>query len=250
MRVSLQPAYILHSRPYRDSSMLLEVLSAEHGRISLVARGARRKTRGGSGSAMLQPFVPLLLSFSGRTELKNLNASEVAGRPLPLLGERLFSGLYLNELLVRLLHRHDPHPQLFAAYGSTLDALAGGAEIDDSLRRFEFALLGELGYGFELDIDGSSGEAVQALDWYHYHPDYGLVARGPGVDAARPAFRGADLLALAANDFGGSARLTAKRLLRLVLAHQLGDAPLRSRELFRVQSRSGRDPDATLQEPP
>jgi hypothetical protein len=101
--------------------MLLEVLSAEQGRISLVARGARRKIRGGSGSALLQPFVPLLLSFSGRTELKNLNASEAAGRPLPLLGERLFSGLYLNELLVRLLHRHDPHPQLFAAYGSTLD---------------------------------------------------------------------------------------------------------------------------------
>lgn len=250
MRVNLQPAYILHSRPYRDSSLLLEVLTAEQGRISLVARGARRKTRGGSGSALLQPFVPLLLSFSGRTELKNLNATEAAGRPLPLPGERLFSGLYLNELLVRLLHPHDPHPQIFAAYGSTLGALASGEEIDDSLRRFEFALLGELGYGFELDIDGSSGEAVQAREWYHYHPDYGLVARGAVVEAARPAFSGADLLALAANDFGGGARLTAKRLLRLVLAHQLGDAPLRSRELFRAPSRSGRDQDCNIQELP
>jgi DNA repair protein RecO (recombination protein O) len=250
MRFNLQPAYILHSRPYRDSSMLLEVLTAEQGRISLVARGARRKTRGGSGSALLQPFIPLLLSFSGRTELKNLNATEAAGRPLPLPGERLFSGLYLNELLVRLLHRHDPHPQLFAAYGSTLGALAAEAEIDDVLRRFEFALLGELGYGFELDIDGSSGEAVAARDWYHYHPDFGLVARGPLVDPARPAFQGADLLAIAANDFGGTARLTAKRLLRLVLAQQLGDAPLRSRELFRVQAGSGREPESAIPEPP
>jgi DNA repair protein RecO (recombination protein O) len=155
----------------------------------------------------------------------------------------MFSGLYLNELLVRLLHRHDPHPQLFAAYGATLGALAQGDEIDDILRRFEFTLLGELGYGFELGLDGSSGEAVLPQDWYHYHPDHGLVARGPVADPARPAFRGADLLAIAANDFSGTARLTAKRLLRLVLAQQLGDAPLRSRELFRVRRGPGQEAD-------
>ena len=123
--VALQPSYVLHSRPYRDTSALLEVFTAEQGRISMVARGARRRTRGGSGSALLQPFNPLLLSFSGRAELKNLGATESAGTPRQLRGQRLFSGLYLNELLVRLLHRHDPHPQLFAAYGATLDALAG-----------------------------------------------------------------------------------------------------------------------------
>ena len=187
MRVNLQPAYILHSRPYRDSSVLLEVLTAEQGRISLVARGARRKTRGGSGGALLQPFIPLLLSFSGRTELKNLNATEAAGRPFALPGERLFSGLYLNELLVRLLHRHDPHPHLFAAYGATLGALARDDEIDDVLRRFEFALLGELGYGFELNLDGASGEAVLPECWYHYHPDHGLIAGDGAADPARPA---------------------------------------------------------------
>jgi len=232
MRVNLQPAYVLHRRPYRDSSMLLEVLTAEHGRISLVARGARRKSRGGGG-ALLQPFIPLLLSFSGRTELKNLNATEAAGRPLVLVGERMFSGLYLNELMVRMLHRYDPHPQLFAAYAATVDALARGDQIDDALRRFEFALLTELGYGFELELDGRSGEAVLPQAWYHYHPDHGLVASGPVADAAQPAFRGADLLAIAANDFSGAAGPTAKRLLRLVLALHLGDTPLRSRELFR-----------------
>jgi len=232
MRVSLQPAYILHSRPYRDSSLLLEVLTAQQGRISLVARGARRRQRGGSGGALLQPFTPLLLGFSGRTELKTLTATEAAGRALQLRGERMFSGLYLNELLVRMLHRHDPHPRLFAAYAASLDALAGPGELDDILRRFEFALLAELGYGFALDLDGRSGEPVQAGEWYHYHPDCGLVARGPVADPVQPAFSGADLLSLAADDFNAGVRVTAKRLLRLVLATHLGDIPLRSRELF------------------
>ncbi len=248
MRINLQPAYILHRRPYRDSSMLLEVFTAEQGRISLVARGARRKTRGGSGNALLQPFIPLLLSFSGRTDLKNLTATEVAGPPLMLRAERMFSGLYMNELLMRLLHRYDAHPQLFAAYARTLDVLAGDLEIDDVLRRFEFALLAELGYGFELDMDGHSGEAVMPQAWYHYHPDYGLVARGAGVDPAQPAFKGADLLAIAADNFHGDARQTAKRLLRLVLAQQLGDAPLRSRDLFRAHRKATRPADEATKE--
>jgi DNA repair protein RecO (recombination protein O) len=236
VRVALQPSYVLHARPYRDNSALLEVFTAEQGRISLVARGARRRTRGGSSGALLQPFTPLLLSFSGRTDLKNLGATESAGPPQVLRGERLFSGLYLNELLVRLLHRHDPHPQLFAAYGATLEALAGSEPLDDILRQFEFTLLGELGYGFSLDIDGLSGEAVLPDHWYHYHPDWGLVARGAGADAAQPAFAGAELLAMAACGFGGQARGAAKRLLRQVLAVHLGEAPLRSRELFRTRS--------------
>jgi len=223
--------------------MLLEVLTAEQGRISLVARGARRKTRGGCGGALLQPFIPLLLSFSGRSELKNLNATESAGRPITLQGERLFSGLYLNELLVRLLHRYDPHPRLFAAYAAALDDLGGGAEVDVCLRRFEFGLLEELGYGFELALDGRSQMPVEAQGWYHYDPDCGLVARD-AADTARPAFRGADLLSMADGHFGGEARSTAKRLLRLVLAAHLGEVPLRSRELFR--SRAGASEPAGL----
>lgn len=248
MRVSLQPAYILHRRPYRDSSLLLEVLTAEQGRISLVARGARRRARGGSGGALLQPFTPLLLSFSGRSELKNLTAAEAAGRPLPLRAERMFSGLYLNELLVRLLHRHDPHPQLFAAYATSLGELAESVEMDAVLRQFEFTLLGELGYGFDLDLDGHSGEAVLAGEWYHYHPDHGLVAAGPALDPSRPAFSGADLLAMAAGELGGGARATAKRLSRLVLALQLGDAPLHSRKLFRAQSGAERSVQGAAEE--
>jgi len=235
MRISLQPAYILHSRPYRDSSAILEVLTAEHGRLSLVARGARRRSRGGSSSALLQPFIPLLLSFSGRTELKTLTATEAVGRGFTLRGERLFSGMYVNELLVRLLHRHDAHPQLFAAYAQTLQALAGSAVVDAVLRAFEFSLLDELGYGFDPGVDGHSGETVQAHLWYNYHPEHGLVATVGAIDPSRPAYAGSDLIAIAGGELGGHVRVTAKRLLRQALAGHLGDAPLKSRDLFRTR---------------
>ena len=122
------------------------------------------------------------------------------------------------------------------ADAATLDALAGSEPVDDILRQFEFTLLGELGYGFSLDVDGLSGAAVLPDHWYHYHPDWGLVARGAGTDPTQPAFAGAELLAMAAGGFGGQARGTAKRLLRQVLAVHLGEAPLRSRELFRTRS--------------
>jgi DNA repair protein RecO (recombination protein O) len=215
---------------------LLEVLTAEYGRLSLVARGARRKARGGgSGSALLQPFIPLLLSFSGRAELKSLTAKEAAGKLHELRGERLFSAMYVNELLVRLLHRHDPHPQLFAAYTEALQALARDDVVDTTLRHFEFKLLDELGYSFDLALDADSGERVQAHLWYHYIPDLGLVAKVDAADPSRPAYAGADLIAMAGGQFGGSVRVTAKRLLRQALAGHLGDAPLRSRELFRTR---------------
>ena len=145
MRVKLQPAWVLHSRPYRDSSALLEILSAEYGRMGLIGRGTRRRSRGGSESALLQPFAPLLLSFSGRGELRTLTGVEAAGAALTLRGERLFSGMYINELLVRLLHRDDPHPRLFALYGQALEALSEHDPVDGILRRFELVLLDELG---------------------------------------------------------------------------------------------------------
>lgn len=245
MRINLQPAYILHSRPYRDSSLLLEVLTAEHGRISLVGRGARRRSRGGSNSALLQPFRPLLLSFGGRGELRNLQGLEAAAAPLILRGERLYSGLYLNELLVRLLHRHDPHPPLFAAYSVTLQELVSGPCAEAALRRFELQLLNELGYGFELAVDGISGEPIAAQHWYFYDSQHGMVPGAAGNDPARPAFLGADLLRMADGELDGDLRLAARRLLRLVLASHLGDTPLKSRDLFRqhramIAPRSGR----------
>lgn len=250
MRVNLQPAYILHSRPYRDSSSLLEVFTAEHGRLSLVARGARRKTRGGSNAALLQPFIPLLLSFAGRGEMKNLVATEAAAGPVGLRGERLYSALYVNELLMRLLHRHDPHPALFATYALTLERLAGSAALEDALRRFEYGLLDELGYSFDLENDAHSGEPVLADRWYDYYPGEGMVLRAGVHEPARPAYAGGDLLAMAAGEFGGNARVSAKKLLRQALAEHLGAVPLRSRELFRTRStaRPGGLRDSTRQQ--
>lgn len=233
MRIKLQPSFILHSHPYRDSSQILEVLTAQYGRLSLVAKGSRRKQRGGSDAALLQPFIPLLLSFSGRAEMKTMTAVEMAGEHRTLSGTRLFSGLYLNELLVRLLHRHDPHPALFLAYDNALASLKGGGQIDELLRCFEFTLLQELGFGFELAVDGASGEEVSADSWYHFDSEYGLVQQENGVGMQRPLFPGAELLIMAGGEFGESVRGTAKRLLRQALAGHLGGKPLKSRDLFR-----------------
>jgi len=233
MRVNLQPAYVMHSRPYRDSSVLLDVFTAEYGRVGMVARGTRRPSRKGSGAALLQPFVPLLLSFSGRSELKTLVATEPAQGLFALRGECMFSGMYMNELLVRLLHRNDAHPTLFAAYDQALKALAGNGAADAVLRRFEFTLLDELGYGFDPGADGASGQAIDAKLWYRYAPGVGLVVCHDAATCASPVFAGSDLLVMASGEFSGAVRLTAKRLLREALAVHLGDMPLRSRELFR-----------------
>lgn len=234
MRVNLQPAYVIHSRPYRDSSALLDVFTAEYGRIGLVARGTRRPSRRGSGAALLQPFIPLLVSFSGRTELKTLVATEAAQSGFELHKERVFSGMYINELLVRLLHRNDAHPALFSAYDQALKALAGDELVDTVLRRFEYQLLDELGYHFDLGTEGVSGQPVQPTRVYRYERGVGLVGSRNVSDSDGAVYAGAELLSMAAGDFGGSARAAAKRLLREALAEHLGDAPLRSRELFRA----------------
>lgn len=251
MRINLQPAYLLHARPYRDSSQLLEIFTAEHGRLSLVGRGVHRRARGGSLRSTLQPFRPLLVSFSGRSELQTLTAAESAGPGVALVGERLFSGLYLNELLLRLLHKHDPHPTLFAHFGTALDKLAAAAQTEPVLRQFELQLLDELGYGFDPTADALSGESVREDSWYRYSEGLGLVQSPPGASATSPLFPGRDLLSMARGEINGSAALTAKRLLRNVIAEHLGGRPLHTRELFR-QYRQGSEqvgPGSRKEEP-
>jgi len=232
VKVANQPAYVLHSRPYRDSSLLLELLTPEHGRISLVGKGARRRSRGGSTGALLQVFRPLLISYTGRSELKTLTGVETAGAIHPLKGECLFSGMYLNELLIRMLHRHDPYPTLFAAYGETLALLAGTRKVEEGLRRFELTLLDELGYSFDLTSEGESGEAVAPDRWYQFRPGSGLVQRRDVTEPGVPAYCGADLLAMASGEISGAVAVTAKRLLREALGEHLEGQPLKSRDLF------------------
>jgi DNA repair protein RecO (recombination protein O) len=236
MRQDLKAGYVLHTRPYRDSSLLIEFLSREQGRVSLLAKGAKgRKTRGGSVAALLQPFNQLTCSWTGRRELKTLISCE-AGAPAPrLAGTRLFSALYLNELLVRLLHHEDPHQQLFDSYEYALQQLAGDLAEELILRPFEFSLLEQLGYGFDLGVDGLSGEPIGDDNWYHYHEDYGLVQVSPEFGDRLPRYRGQDLREMGRGDFL-AAGVCAKQLMRQVLAGHLGDKPLMSRELFRQPS--------------
>ncbi len=246
MRVNLQPAYVIHSRPYRDSSALLDVFTAEYGRLGLVAKGTRRQTRRGSATALLQPFIPLLISFSGRSELKTLVASERARGQCALRRERVFCGLYVNELLMRMLHRDDAHPALFAAYDQALKALADTESVDAVLRRFEYQLLEELGYNFDFAIDGASGEPLRPDGLYRYQPGVGLVASVKEVAEVSGVYAGSDLLTIASGEFGGSVRQVAKKLLREALSEHLGDAPLRSRELFRAAAVRVSAPAETL----
>ena len=238
MQASLQPAYLLHRRPYRESSQLLELLTAEYGRIGAVARGLRRRSRGGSPGALLQPFSPLLVGLAGRGELKTLAGVETGGGLAPLRGDALLSGLYVNELLVRLLHRDDPQPGIFASYAVVLGALAGGDPVEPALRRFECELLEALGYAFAFDRDAGAGVAVAPSGRYLFEPGVGLCAPRPG--AGGTSFAGADLLRAAAGDFTGSAGKAAKGVLRSALGELLGERPLRSRQLFlRRRERGG-----------
>lgn len=233
-RLQLQPCFLLHRRPFRDSSQLLEVFSLEHGRLSAVARGLNRRRRGGALGTLLQPFRPLLLSFAGRGELASLSDAEAAGPAVHLTGDRLFSAFYLNELLSRLLHRHEAHPSLFSTYGETLEVLATAPALEPVLRRFELTLLDELGYAIDLNRDADTEQPVEPDVYYRVDPEHGLRRQGDVSGAG--ALPGAALLAIAAGHLDGDVAAAAKRLTRLLLAPHLGSEPLRARALFRPQS--------------
>jgi DNA repair protein RecO (recombination protein O) len=230
-RATLEPAYLLNRRPYSDSSLLLEAITREHGRIGLVARGARgvkSKLRG-----VLQPFNPLLLSWNASGELATLSAAESAGPALLLAGERVFYGWYLNELLLRLLQRADAHPAVFDAYALAVQQLPGELEhAQDALRIFEKALLAELGYGLLLGDDLDAGRR------YHYDPQTGTH---PASRDDPSAYSGASLIALRDEQLATpQARRDALRLLRAALAAQLGAKPLQTPQLLR-EMRIGHD---------
>ncbi|WP_397451618.1 DNA repair protein RecO [Pseudomonas sp. NA-150] len=219
-----QLAYVLHSRAYRESSALVDFLTPQ-GRLRAVLRSAR-----GKAGTLARPFVPLDVEFRGRGELKNVGRMESAGLSTWLVGDALFSGLYLNELLIRLLPAEDPHPAVFDHYAATLLALSAGRPLEPLLRSFEWRLLDDLGYGFDLHAD-INGDPVEADGMYRLKVDAGLERvwlLQPGV------FQGVELLAMAEADWSAPGALAAaKRLMRQALAVHLGGRPLVSRELFR-----------------
>ena len=166
-RIELEPAFVLHARPYRDSSLLLETFSRDHGRLGLIARGARSPRSRVRG--LLQPFVPLLLSWRGRGELGTLTGAEAAGNFVPLSGSAAIIGFYLNELLHRFVHRHDPEPALFAHYGATLERIARESDPEPALRIFEKRLLETVGYALELERESDSDTAIDPGARYQVH---------------------------------------------------------------------------------
>lgn len=233
----LQPAYILHTRAYRDTSLLLDIFSQEHGRISLVARAAKGLRSRFKG--VLQAFCPLLISWQGKTDLMTLTSAEVNGVARSLQGNALICGLYLNELLVRLLHRYDPHPRLYQAYDETLVGLCTRFHSSDDLQRilrlFEKRLLSELGYALQLDYQGHNNLKINSEQYYYFDPHNGLfsVAHKRTDLSTTRLFSGESLLALNAEHLDGKNTLRdAKRLLRMALTQLLGNKPLKSRELF------------------
>lgn len=232
-RATLVPGYVLHQHPYRNTSLLIEAFTAEAGRIGLVARGARR---GGSRiRPLLEPFRPLLLSWSGRGELHTLTNVESEAWRAPPTGRALLAGFYCSELILRLLGRDDPNPGAYAAYDRAITALATeGGNSEPALRRFELQLLEALGYAPPLTTEISTGETVRSDIEYDYLPEQGPQAAGEIRAEGIVRVPGAHLRALAAGEFEDEAVLqSARRILRAALQPHLGNRPLHTRELYR-----------------
>lgn len=223
-------AFVLHRRPYRETSLLVELLTADHGRVGVVARGGRRGRKGaGSG---LEPYRPLRVAWRGKGELKTLAGVEPAGAPPRLAGETLYLGFYLNELLLRTTARFDPHPRLAAGYEATLQRLSAGLA-ERALRAFEAHLLDELGVGPDWTACAGCGATVSAEQSYAFQAEMGLLC--PACAPGRTPFSGAGALALRQppEDIPESALRPARDLARAALAPHLGDRPLESRQLLR-----------------
>jgi len=238
--VESQPGFILHTRPYRESSLLIELFSQDYGKVGLIAKGVRGRRSPWQG--LLQPLMPLTLNWVGRSELQTL--TEVDGLPMAqaLRGRRLYCGLYLNELLAHFLHRDDPHPQLFAHYALTLNQLAAGVVIEPLLRYFEQQLLSEVGYGLQLTHEIKQGMAISAERSYCYQIESGPVDVGPvSRESNQNSIDGATLIALRQAQLDNPRVLQqAKQLLRRVIAFHMGGKPLQSRAIFTARSSFGR----------
>jgi DNA repair protein RecO (recombination protein O) len=219
MRIDQQPAFILHARPYRETSLLLDAFTREHGRIGLVARGVRRE-RSRLPRGLLQPLQPLLLSWIARGELGTLVGAEAASAPFPLSGDALLAAMYINELVLRLSGRNDAHAGAFSAYAQCLSRLVQPADMAWTLRRFERDLLADLGYALAL-VQTADGIAIEADVDYSYDPDSGASAWRDG--ATYPRVAGAALLALELDERPADEHLLQlRRLIRASIRHLVG----------------------------
>lgn len=228
-RVDGQAAFLLHYRPFRDTSLLLDVFSRDHGKVALVARGARSARSRLKG--ILRPFMPLSLSWILRSDLGTLTGAELGGKPVTLSGDGLLSGYYLNELIMHFLHRHDAQPEVFSVYRETVIDLASHDNPAPVLRNFEMELLRLIGYALNFEHDASTHAELEGDSSYEYRYDQGpvKVSRKDGD----MVFRGNQLIAMREHRFGEPEVLrAANRLLRRVITHHLGGRELKSRKVL------------------
>jgi DNA repair protein RecO (recombination protein O) len=231
-RADHEPGYVLHTYPYKETSLIVEAFTRRHGRVALLARGARRPRSAMRG--VLLAFHPLRLGWSGSAELATLVTAEWGGGLQPLAGRGLMCGFYLNELILRLLPREDPHEALFDAYGDALAHLSAGDAFPAVLRSFEKRLLAELGYAPVLDRDAITGAPIEPASSYVYEPDRGPVRAQRNGDRGGDLFvSGRTLLDLAADDYSRSeTRDEARYLMRALIGQRLHGQVLHTRSVL------------------
>ncbi|VAW70998.1 DNA recombination and repair protein RecO [hydrothermal vent metagenome] len=234
MRIQDQPAYILHHRAFRDTSQILDVITPDYGRMSLMSRGSRAtKSR---LKSILQPFNPLFVNWSGKGEMPLLTAAEPQlVQLITLTGKALPCAFYVNELLIRLMHKHDVNEDVFYLYESVIRLLSDKHPLEPVLRLFEKQLLETLGFGLNLRVNAQTGEAVLPGGEYAYYLEHGPVETSAVLDEAYILkLSGQSLIDLSANTLNSAQSLKdAKRLMRSILNYYLDGKPLKSRELFR-----------------
>jgi DNA repair protein RecO (recombination protein O) len=240
MRITNQPAYVLHARAWRETSLLVEALTFDFGRVGLVARGVRGP-RARLPRSLLEPLQALRVAWSGRGELGTLAAVEPDGAPHRLHSEAMLAALYVNELLVRLTARNDPQPALFARYAVLLGELSDARSLAWCLRCFERDLLAALGYALRLDVDADTGAPIDPARVYAYIPGHGPVAAGGDGDGVR--VHGTALLAMNSDIAPNAGDLTAlRRLMRTLIGVHLGPRGLQSWRVLAGPARVGRHP--------
>ncbi len=232
-RTDNEPGFVLHTYPFRETSLVVEVFTRQHGRMALVARGARRPRSAMRGQ--IQPFTPLLLSWYGKSEVRTLHSAEWQGGVAPLSGMPLLCGFYLNELLLKLLARDDPHEGLFDYYLATLSELSQPVDshLERVLRRFERHLLSEIGYAATFHEEAETAQPVRQEQRYVFVPE-----RGPYVDDGKGGdgipVSGKTLLDMDQDCFDSPAtRAESKQLMRALINHHLGGKPLYTRQILR-----------------
>jgi DNA repair protein RecO (recombination protein O) len=223
--VHSQAAYILHQQNYRESSLIIDALTRDYGRISLIAKGVRKAKSKTAG--VLRPFVALSLSYLGKSDLRTLTDAEMLDQTNELPGLSLYCGFYINELVCNFLHKDDPHPEVFQDYQDCLKQLALGLHIEAALRMFELNLMDNIGYGVQLDYDLHHEKPITANKQYVFTKDDGLIEDVNGQ------FSGSALLAMQQKRFDEPHVLSvAKLLMRAVIDSHLQGKQLKSRAVI------------------